>query len=226
MRLPDAPAHHVARVLRLRVGDPVVLFDGAGGEVPATLMALDRGMVEVLTGERQPTERESLLPVTLVQALQSGDKMDFTVQKAVELGVTRIVPVLSRRSVVKLDGARAEKRVAHWRQVAAGACEQCGRNRLPDIDAISGLDRWLASPSNDSLRLLLLPGATETLASLPAPRAVTLLIGPEGGLSEDEVSAALTARFFPVRLGPRVLRTETAGLAALAAINLRWGDFQ
>jgi len=225
MDLPDAAAHHAVRVLRLAAGDELVLFDGTGGEVPARIVIADKRGVTVRTAEHLPVERESPLPVTLVQALQAADKMDYTVQKAVELGVTHIVPVESRRSVVRLDGARAEKRVQHWQQVALAACEQCGRNRVPQIAPVMPLTHWLGQPAATACRLLLSPQARNSLATLVRPAAVELLIGPEGGLDASEVQAATLAGYHGVRLGPRVLRTETAGLAALAAMQVLWGDF-
>ena len=225
MDLPEAAAHHAVRVLRLAAGDSLVLFDGEGGEAHAQILTADKRGVTVLTGERQPIERESSLVVTLVQSLQAADKMDYTVQKAVELGVTRIVPVESRRSVVRLDGARADKRVQHWRQVAMSACEQCGRNRVPEIVAVQPLALWLGQPRTPATRLLLSPVAEHSLANLPRPAAVELLIGPEGGLDDSEVQAAALGGYHGVRLGPRVLRTETAALAAIAAMQSLAGDW-
>lgn len=226
--LPEGPARHAARVLRLRPGDGLVLFDGHGGQVTAAIASVVKDRVAVELGPRQPVERESRLSLTLVQALQGADKMDFTVQKAVELGVSRIVPVSSRRSVVRLDGDRALKRVEHWRGVAVAACEQCGRNRLPEVAPLASLESFLAQPAApDTLRLMLAPEAPQALASLAPPTGeVQLLIGAEGGLAPEEMAAAHQAGFTPVRLGPRVLRTETAGLAALAAIHALWGDFR
>ena len=177
-------------------------------------------------GAWRDVERESRLSVTLVQAVQAGDKMDFTIQKAVELGIKDIVPVDSRRSVIRLSGERAGKRVAHWQGVAAAACEQCGRNQVPNVAPLEKLENWLAKPPHEGLRLMLMPDAEDTLASLPAVENVQLLIGAEGGLDPQEVIAARQAGFQAVRLGPRVLRTETAGLAALAAMQALWGDFR
>lgn len=226
-QLPDAAAHHAVRVLRLSTGDPLVLFDGAGGEWPARILAVARDTVHVTIETHALVERESPLTITLVQALQAADKMDYTVQKAVELGVRCIIPVEARRSVVRLDGARADKRVQHWRQVAVAACEQCGRNQVPQIAAIQPLDRALAGlpGANDALRLTLDPRAGHALAALPPPAAATLLIGPEGGFEERELAIAGAHGFAGVRLGPRILRTETAGLAAVAAMQALWGDF-
>jgi 16S rRNA (uracil1498-N3)-methyltransferase len=224
--LHEAAAHHVARVLRLREGDALTLFDGLGGERDARVASVGRDRVEATIVAALDTERESTLPLRLVQCLQGGDKMDLTIQKAVELGVSAIVPVVSKRSVVRLDGERAEKRLRHWQLVVVAACEQCGRNRLPDLAPIEPLDRYLSRAATSGfLRLHLSPAASMTVATLPAPAAIELLVGPEGGLAADEVRAAEVAGYAALRLGPRVLRTETAGLAALAALHARWGDF-
>ena len=228
--LPEAQARHAAKVLRLRAGDHLTLFNGSGGEYACRIAHVEPRRVSVEVLEWLPIEREAALSITLVQALQAGEKMDMTVQKAVELGVARIVPVTSQRSVVRLAGERAERRLAHWRGVVAAACEQCGRNRLPEVVALENLDAWLTQPAPAGvLRLMLAPGAGRALACCapPVPDAgVELLIGAEGGLSPGEAERAEAAGFVPVRLGPRVLRTETAGLAALAAIQCLWGDFR
>ena len=231
--LPEDAARHAVRVLRLREGEGLTLFDGTGGEVDACITAVARDRVTVQVEKRRALERESALSLTLVQALQSGDKMDMTVQKAVELGVSRIVPVASRRSVLRLEGERAQRRAAHWRAVAISACEQCGRNRVPVIEEIISLERWLAlppvAPEGQPLRLMLAPEAAHALLGLAPPRAgqpLELLIGAEGGLAPEEMAAAKAAGFEGVRLGPRVLRTETAGMAAMAAIQAVWGDFR
>ncbi len=228
--LAPGVAKHACRVLRLRTGDDLVLFDGRGGEYAARIAVLDRERVSVDVLRWHDTECEAPINVKLVQALQSGDKMDMTVQKAVELGVASIVPVISRRSVVRLDGERAMRRVEHWRGVAIAACEQCGRNRLPEVMALEVLDQWLLkSTGNGVLRLMLDPGSSQTLDRIPPPAPegqVELLIGAEGGLAVDEMERATLAGFISVRLGPRILRTETAGLATLAAIQCLWGDFR
>jgi 16S rRNA (uracil1498-N3)-methyltransferase len=171
-------------------------------------------------------ERESPLAVTLIQAVQAGEKMDFTIQKAVELGVSQIVPVDSRRSVTRLSGERAGRRVAHWQGVAASACEQCGRNQVPQVAPLEKLESWLARPADGALRLMLAPDAEHALADLQPVPNVQMLIGAEGGLDPQEVQAARQVGFQAVRLGPRVLRTETAALAALAALQALWGDFK
>lgn len=225
-RLPDAPAHHAARVLRLAAGHHIVLFDGRGGEFDARIESISKNGVEVLVGQHRPVERESTLDVTLVQSLCSGDRMDVVLQKSVELGVSRIQPVASRRSVVKLAGDRVERREQHWRGVVSAACEQCGRNRIPDVAPLQEFDRWLGDLPPGLECLLLDPEAPRRLSELPAPRGtIVLLAGPEGGFTPDERAAAIGRGCTPVRLGARVLRTETAAMAALAAMQARWGDF-
>lgn len=226
--LPRAPSHHVARVLRLKSGDPLVLFDGQGGEYQGAIVRAHESEVTVDVGEWRAVERESPLAITLAQGISSGERMDYTVQKAVELGVARIQPLETLRSVVRLTEVRAEKRRAHWRSIAIAACEQSGRNRVPEIAPVVALRDWLGQGVHDQaeLRLVFAPDAERVLRALPAPRAsVTLIAGPEGGLSEEEQRDAIRAGFVAVRLGPRVLRTETAALAALAAMQTLWGDF-
>lgn len=222
--LPQAVAHHAERVLRLSVGDALVLFDGSGGECAGTLLAVGRQAMARL-GPREPVERESPLQVSLVQALASGDKMDWVVQKAVELGAVGIQPVAAERSVLKLSGDRAAKRVAHWQQIAVAACEQSGRNRVPQVGEVMSLERYLAQPAG-GVRFVLAPGAEGALVRKPRPTGpVTVLIGPEGGWSPAELALAARAGCEPLALGPRVLRTETAGLAVLSALQTLWGDF-
>jgi 16S rRNA (uracil1498-N3)-methyltransferase len=225
--LPEAAAHHASRVLRLRNGDEVTLFNGEGGEFAARIERVEGREVAVSLGERRDIERESPLVVTLVQGLATGDRMDYAIQKAVELGVSAVQPVTMARSVARLDAARAEKRMLHWRQIAISACEQCGRNRIPDVLPLRDLDDWLSQPTVASLRLLLAPDAQAALGALTRPAGgIELLAGPEGGLAPEETVAALRADFTAVRLGPRVLRTETAALAALAALHALWGDWR
>ena len=224
--LPEPVARHAVRVLRLPPGAEIVLFDGRGGEYDARIERIERDRVVVALGAWRDVERESPLAVTLIQAVQAGEKMDFTVQKAVELGVAQIVPVDSRRSVTRLAGERAARRVAHWQGVAAAACEQCGRNQVPLVASLEKLENWLARPATGILRLILAPDAEPSLVDLPPATALQLLIGAEGGLDPQEIIAAQQAGFTAVRMGPRVLRTETAGLAALAALQALWGDFR
>ncbi|HEV2699997.1 MAG TPA: 16S rRNA (uracil(1498)-N(3))-methyltransferase [Steroidobacteraceae bacterium] len=222
--LQGTAATHVARVLRLRAGDPLILFDDAGGEYTATVVSLSRHVVRVSVGEYLTTDRESALHVTLAQGISRGERMDVVVQKATELGVKRIVPVLAERTVVRLNAAQAASRLRHWRAIAVAACEQCGRNRLPEITPPMSLQAFLVSDLPDGLRLLLQPDGGLRARDLPASTAATLLIGPEGGLSDAERTAALAAQFRGLSLGPRILRTETAALAALAVIQQRLGD--
>jgi 16S rRNA (uracil1498-N3)-methyltransferase len=227
--LPGEVAHHAERVLRLAVGDEVVLFDGSGAEFAARLTALGAHPRAHIAERREP-QRESPLGLTLVQALASGDKMDWVIQKAVELGVAAVIPVAAERSVLRLAGERADKRLAHWRQVAVAACEQCGRNRVPEIFGVQPLVRYLAEGRAEAgpglLRLLLDPLPGRRLAELDRPAGpVHVLIGPEGGWTEVELAAARVAGCTSIRLGPRVLRTESAGLAVVAALQTLWGDF-
>ena len=219
--LPEALAHHALRVLRLTAGETIVLFNGQGGEYPATLEAEGKAGYAQL-GDFNPREAELAGRITLVQGLPSGDKMDWVVEKAVELGAARVSPIAAQRSVLQLSGPRLEKRVAHWQRIAQSAAEQCGRNRLMAVDAPQPLADWLAQPA-DGLRLLCHPDASEDLAgalqSAQNLQALTLLVGPEGGWSDKELAQAQQAGVKAVRFGPRVLRTETAGLALLSAIS-------
>jgi 16S rRNA (uracil1498-N3)-methyltransferase len=220
---PEA-AQHVSRSLRLKVGDSIVVFDGRGGEYDATLQRIDNGRVDVKVGAFRDVEREGALPVGLVQGLPEADKMDWIIQKAVELGVAWIQPIVCDRSVVRLSGERAAKRAAHWQRVAVAACEQSGRNQVPEVRPVLPFQPWIAEPG-EGARWLLQPGAEPLAARAPPEGPFELVTGPEGGFSERELDIA-SSRCEPVSLGPRVLRTETAPLAALAAINALWGDFR
>lgn len=224
--LPELVARHAVRVLRMPPGVSMLLFDGQGGEYEAQITKIEKNRVEVKLGAWRDVERESVLEVTLVQAVQAGEKMDFTIQKAVELGVVNIIPVDSRRSVTRLSGERAAKRIVHWQGVADSACEQCGRNRVPKVAQLEKLEQWLTRPSDAGLRLMLAPDAAMVMTDLSPVKKIELLIGAEGGLDPQEMIAAEQAGFQAVRLGPRILRTETAGLAALAALQALWGDFR
>lgn len=222
IELPPEAAQHL-RVLRSKDGDPLTLFNGEGGEYPATLRLIGKRDLRAQVGEHVAVERESPLAVTLLQGVSKGERMDFTMQKAVELGVRRIVPVFTERSVVQLAGERLEKRLGHWQGVIRSACEQCGRNRLPELAAAATLDEALAQPGS-GLKLVLAPDGEAGLHTLRASGELGLLIGPEGGLSEAEIERAVAAGYLSLRLGPRVLRTETAGIAALAALQALAGD--
>ncbi|OZI32499.1 16S rRNA (uracil(1498)-N(3))-methyltransferase [Bordetella genomosp. 10] len=224
--LPEAAAHHAVRVLRLRDGDSLSLFNGEGGEYPGVLH-VDGRAAAVELGAFDPREAELAGAITLVQGLPSGDKMDWIVEKAVELGVRTIVPIAARRSVLQLSGARQDKRLAHWRRVAVSASEQCGRNRLLHVAEPVTLEQWLAQPAA-GLRVLCHPEDgqpyADTLRAAGEARALDLLVGPEGGWDDAELAAARRAGARAVTFGPRILRTETAGLAlaAAAAAVLDW----
>lgn len=224
--MPEAAAHHALRVLRLKVGADLILFDGRGGEWLAQIVGADR-TVRVALQEFDARDPESPLDVTLVQALPSGDKMDWVVEKSVELGVAAIQPVAAKRSVVKLPAERMARRVAHWNHIASAACEQCGRNRVPQVAPVLDLPQYLAEASGqNSLCLLLAPETGVSLRELARPAGpVVVMVGPEGGWEEGEMRAAAAAGFVALRMGPRVLRTETAGAAVLAAMQAVWGDF-
>ncbi|HEY9099807.1 MAG TPA: 16S rRNA (uracil(1498)-N(3))-methyltransferase [Thiobacillus sp.] len=223
--LPPGPARHAARALRLTAGDAVTLFNGLGGEYDAQIDRVLKDEVAVsITGFSNRT-RESPLQVMLAQGISSGERMDYTLQKAVELGVSAIQPIAAKRSVVKLSGDRVDKRVAHWQGVVASACEQCGRNHVPRVAPPLTLASWLGQREAGRL-LFLSPLADMRLADLPAPSGQDCLVaGPEGGFEADEIAALHAAGAIPVRLGARILRTETAALAALATMQSLWGDF-
>src|SRR5690554_1508917 len=224
--LPEMAAQHLLRVLRLREGDACVLFNGDGHDYQARIVSANKrgGEVEVLGSE--PVDNESPLRLTLVQGIARGEKMDLILQKATELGVAAFIPVSSQRSEVKLDPARAEKRLAHWRIVVASACEQSGRARIPEVAPPASLEAAVAALPDNDPRLLLDPFADATAATLEPPpgAAITVAVGPEGGWSPRDRQTLQSNGFTGIRLGPRVLRTETAGLAAIAALQARFGD--
>jgi len=225
--LPAAAAHHALRVLRLGVGDAITLFTGEGGEMAATIRRADKREAMVTIDRVDPVERESPLAVTLVQAIAANDAMDYAVRKAVEMGVAAIAPVVSARGARFPDGERGDKRLAHWRQIAVAACEQCGRNRVPAVAVPQDFSAWLGQRDSARRGVMFAPDAALTLpALLPPDGALDVLIGPEGGFNGRECERAEAAGITAVRLGPRILRTETAGTAALGAIHLLWGDFR
>lgn len=226
VELTAEAAHHALKVLRVGAGDTAILFDGRGGQWRATLHPAGKGLRASLTLFEE-ADAEPALMLTLVQALPASDKMDLVVQKAVELGVVRIQPVTAKRSVIRLSGERAERRTEHWRNIAIAACEQSGRNRVPSVAPILDLPQYLGIAARENaLRFVCAPGGSGSLRDLAAPAApVSLLVGPEGGFEDSELLAARAAGFHPLGLGPRVLRTETAGLAAVAAMMALWGDW-
>ena len=229
--LPDEVARHV-QVLRLAAGDSLTLFNGRGGQHEARLVEVGRRSALAQIGAFEAVEAEPPYRITLAQGIAGGDKMDWLVEKAVELGVSRIAPLVTTRGVVRLSAERASRRHAHWQGIVRAACEQCGRNRLPEVDPACELSKWLhALPPADApgpLRLMLSPRAKIAFASLPQTppnEGVVLVIGPEGGLAPEEEEAAAAQGFAPLSLGPRVLRTETAGMAVLAALAARGGGW-
>lgn len=224
LTLSDEAANHVGRVLRMQVGQALTLFNGQGGQYSAAISEAGKKNISVLVGEFDAYDCESPLPFHLGQVISRGEKMEFTIQKSVELGVNEITPLFSSRSGVKLSGERLEKKIQQWQSIAIAACEQCGRNRVPVIRPAMSLNTWLAEKTSD-LKLNLHPRAEFSVSTLPAPKGgVRLLIGPEGGLSDEEISQANAHDFIDILLGPRVLRTETAALTAITALQCRFGD--
>lgn len=222
--LSDDAANHVARVLRMQKGQSLALFNGSNHVFEATIVYADKKSVRVAITASQIDDRESPLWLHLGQVMSRGEKMEFTVQKAVELGVNIITPLLSERCGVKLDAERLDKKVAQWQKIAIAACEQCGRNQVPEIRAPMSLAQWCAE-SDGSLKLNLHPRATSSINTLPpSPERIRLLIGPEGGLSEAEIAMTAEQGFTDILLGPRVLRTETTALTAITALQVRFGD--
>ena len=226
LRLAEEAARYLGRVLRLRVGDTVHVFNGDDGEWSATISRFGKNRVTLAVHDIVANTAETSLKIHLVQGISRGERMDFVVQKATELGVVRITPVLTDYGVVKLDSERAGKRRLHWQRVAESACEQSGRVSPPQLDVPLPLNDWLGTArAGDSTDLILVPGAARPLSGIEAPAAgLCLLIGPEGGFSERECDDARIAGFEAVALGPRILRTETAAVAALAIAQGRWGD--
>lgn len=225
--LPASGAYHIARVLRLRTGAALLVFDGTGNEHRAEIIDINGDKVRVRIGERLNGTPESNLHITLVQGVSRSERMDWTLQKATELGVNVLAPVLTARSVVRLDDKQAGKKRDHWQGIVIGACEQSGRSVVPVVHAPLNLRSYLDHHGKEGMRLVLSPSAPASLAGLSSLSAkVELLIGPEGGLDDDEVMLAEKAGFMPVRLGPRVLRTETASVVALSVLQALWGDLQ
>ena len=223
--LGQSAARHAAAVLRLKPGVAVRVFDGRGGEYRARLIAAGRGNVQVELVEPFPGIAESPLPVILALGVSRGDRMDLAVQKSVELGVARIVPLWTVRGVVRPEPRKAEERLSRWRRIAEGACEQCGRSVVPGFEPPRSLEEWLDRRPRDGTAFRLAGERGRAFAALPAPeRPLTLLVGPEGGLDPREAEQADRSGFAAARLGPRVLRTETAAVAAVAAAQLLWGD--
>jgi 16S rRNA (uracil1498-N3)-methyltransferase len=224
--LPEQAGEHAVRVLRLERGHPLILINGDGREYDAELASLAKRAVTAVIKQSRAVDREAALSITLVQSIARGEKMDWILQKATELGVSHIVPLVTERTEVKLDEERAERRMAHWDSVIESACEQCGRTTLPALAPPQRIDRWLAGLEFSGQRLALIPDGETTLRQLPSnDDGVMVVVGPEGGLSEQDVVMLRQAEFVGLKLGPRVLRTETAGVAVVAALQGLRGDF-
>ena len=225
LSLPEGAARHLVQVLRLQPGECFTAFNGEGGEFAAELLSAGKREATARIGAFDDVSRESGLHVTLAQCVSKGERMDYTLQKAVELGVSEIVPLLSSRSVVRMDAERWEKKLEHWRGIIVSACEQSGRTRIPRLHPVTELSRWLPLAGTGALKLTLAPQTAASLRSVePRGRPVILLVGPEGGLGADEIALAQRQDFLTVKMGPRILRTETAGVVCLANIQLLWGD--
>ncbi|NMP25514.1 16S rRNA (uracil(1498)-N(3))-methyltransferase [Rahnella sp. SAP-1] len=224
IQLSEDAANHVGRVLRMQPGQQIQLFDGSNQIFNASLARVDKKGVAAQLAEGQLANNESPLNLHLGQVISRGEKMEFTIQKSIELGVNTITPLFSERCGVKLDGERLAKKLQQWQKIAIAACEQCGRNRLPEIRAAMPLEQWCAEKDN-SLKLNLHPRASHSINTLPLPvEHVRLLIGPEGGLSAEEIAMTTGYGFTDILLGPRVLRTETTALTAITALQVRFGD--
>jgi 16S rRNA (uracil1498-N3)-methyltransferase len=236
IRLEPAQARYLAKVLRLQVGDPLQVFDGRGGRYGACVARIEAGECLIRLEQALPSVPPGRLFLTLAQCLSSADKMDWTIEKAVELGASSIVPLFSERSLIRLDRERGLRKLEHWQAIVEAACMQSGQDRLPDLSAPMTITQWLERATPEGIRLVLSPSAVSTLVeaierSRPegtdaGRQSITLVVGPESGLSHSELDQFTRSGFEPVRMGPRVLRTETAGLAALAAIGALAGDFR
>lgn len=223
IELTDSAANHVGKVLRMKVDEPLVLFNGTGVAVQSTITALSKKSVEVTLNSALEMDVESPLVIELGQVLSRGERMDYAIQKASEMGVTSLTPLFSERCEVKLKGDRLEKKRKHWQQIAISACEQCGRNVVPVIHLPILIDHWLLERQTD-VNFVLHHRTEKKLTGFDQPQSVSLLIGPEGGLTADEIGLAERHQFHPLTLGPRVLRTETAPIAAMALLQYLWGD--
>lgn len=226
VELDSEASHYLGRVLRMKSGDSLVIFNGEGGEHAAIVAEIDKKRVLIEVGEFNSRNTESPLTLCLAQGISRGEKMDYTIQKAVELGVSQVVPLLTERCTVKLDAEKRLKRLQHWQAIAVSACEQSGRNKIPEILTPQTLQQWLPTSKAD-LSLVLTPTAPQKLHEITTGSAINrviLLIGPEGGLTELEIDQAIKQGFLPLNLGPRILRTETAAVAALSVLQTIFGD--
>jgi len=226
LALDAEAAHHVGRVLRMQSGDALILFNGDGNEYPAAITSVDKKSVQVALEAANTIDRESPLTIHLAIAISKGERMDWVIQKATELGVTEITPLQTERVEVRLNNEREEKKLSHWQAIAISACEQCQRNRIPTINSSQSLSSWLDSVNAEAKFVLHHRSEVALESYAQKPRSVALLIGPEGGLSEAEIILAEKKDFAPLRLGPRVMRTETAPIAALSILQFLWGDLR
>ncbi len=225
IELEAQAATHLTRVLRVQHGTELMLFNGDGHEYRAVISRIQRNHAWATIEDAQIIDRESPLNITLCQGVSRGERMDYTIQKAVELGVTAILPIFTERGAVQLKEDRLEKRIRHWRGIVSSACEQCGRNRIPVIESPTSFDTWISSQDMPALKLTLDPNASSTLGSLqPGHKQILLLTGPEGGLSPREIELSYQHGFHGMRMGPRILRTETAAVTALSIIQNLYGD--
>lgn len=225
--LDDKAAHHIGKVLRMQSGQPLILFNGDGANYPAELDEVGKKRVSARILAREESTCEPRLKILLGQVISKGDRMDYAVQKSTELGVATIVPLTSERCDVRLTGGREEKRIRHWQQVAVSAAEQCGRATVPTVAPMASLADWFGLSESCDRRLVLHHRTEQPLSAMTPPHiGVALLVGPEGGLSEPEIEAARASGFSPAAMGPRVLRTETAPVAAITLCQWLWGDFK
>lgn len=222
--LEEAPSHHLSKVLRMQAGRELILFNGAGGEYPGVIDAISKKSVTVKLTGFNPENRQSALQLELAIGVSRGDRMDWVLQKATELGVTKITPLITERTEVKLGGERADKKRGHWQQTIISACEQCQRNLLPELAEPVLFSEWVAQCKAE-LKFVLHHRDNQGLPQNATAGSVALLIGPEGGLSDTEITQAVAQQFSPLTLGPRVLRTETAPVAAISVVQYLWGDF-
>jgi len=225
VELETKAATHLTRVLRMQLGAELVIFNGDGMEYKARLSQIHRHRAWATVTHRQAVDNESPLTIRLCQGISKGDRMDYTIQKAVELGVTHITPIFTEHGTVQLKADRLEKRIRHWQGIVTSACEQCGRNRIPVIEPPEKFEHWIQACDDASLKLTLAPDASSTLQSLAKDHQdISLLVGPEGGLSQDEIQLSQQHGFTSIKLGPRILRTETAALTVISIIQNCWGD--
>lgn len=224
LSLAEPQSHYVSKVLRMQVGRELILFNGEGGEYTAEISAVSKKHVEVLVKDFFPENRESPLHLELAIGVSRGERMDWVLQKATELGVTKIIPLVTERTEVKLGAERGDKKMDHWQQIIISACEQCQRNLLPELTEPTKFSEWIARCESE-LKFVLHHRDSQKLPHDQKPKSVALLIGPEGGLDDDEIAQAISHKFSPLTLGPRVLRTETAPLAAISLAQHLWGDF-